>query len=63
MTDRIVLRGLVARGRHGVLPQERRDGQDFVVDATLELAVVDGPGEVVGGRRAADVEQIGRAHV
>jgi dihydroneopterin aldolase/2-amino-4-hydroxy-6-hydroxymethyldihydropteridine diphosphokinase len=39
MTDRIVLRGLVARGRHGVLPQERRDGQDFVVDATLELDV------------------------
>jgi 2-amino-4-hydroxy-6-hydroxymethyldihydropteridine diphosphokinase/dihydroneopterin aldolase len=39
VTDRIVLRGLVARGRHGVLPQERRDGQDFVVDATLELDV------------------------
>src|SRR4051794_34848343 len=39
MTDRIVLRGLVALGRHGVLPEERRDGQDFVVDAVLELDV------------------------
>ena len=37
MTDRITLRGLVARGRHGVLPEERRDGQEFVVDAALEL--------------------------
>jgi dihydroneopterin aldolase/2-amino-4-hydroxy-6-hydroxymethyldihydropteridine diphosphokinase len=39
VTDRIALRGLVARGRHGVLPEERRDGQDFVVDAVLELDV------------------------
>jgi dihydroneopterin aldolase/2-amino-4-hydroxy-6-hydroxymethyldihydropteridine diphosphokinase len=36
-TDRITLTGLVARGHHGVYPQERRDGQDFVVDAVLEL--------------------------
>lgn len=39
MSDRIALRGLVARGRHGVLPEERRDGQEFVVDAVLELDV------------------------
>jgi dihydroneopterin aldolase/2-amino-4-hydroxy-6-hydroxymethyldihydropteridine diphosphokinase len=37
--DRIALRGLVARGHHGVLPEERRDGQDFVVDAVVELDV------------------------
>jgi dihydroneopterin aldolase len=37
MTDRIALRGLRVRGHHGVLEQERRDGQDFVVD--VELAV------------------------
>ncbi|CAN5310957.1 dihydroneopterin aldolase [soil metagenome] len=37
MTDRITLTGLRVRGRHGVLPQERRDGQDFVVDVTLHL--------------------------
>jgi 2-amino-4-hydroxy-6-hydroxymethyldihydropteridine diphosphokinase/dihydroneopterin aldolase len=37
MSDRIALRGLVARGHHGVLPEERRDGQEFVVDAVLEL--------------------------
>ena len=35
--DRIALTGLRVRGHHGVLPQERRDGQDFVVDAVLEL--------------------------
>lgn len=37
MTDRILLTGLRARGRHGVYPQERADGQDFVVDVVLEL--------------------------
>ncbi len=35
--DRIVLTGLRVFGRHGVLPQERRDGQDFLVDAVLHL--------------------------
>lgn len=37
MSDRITLTGLRVRGRHGVLAQERRDGQDFVVDAVLHL--------------------------
>jgi len=37
MTDRIVLTGLTARGHHGVYDFERADGQDFVVDATLEI--------------------------
>lgn len=35
MTDRIELRGLIVRGNHGVFEQERRDGQDFVVDITV----------------------------
>jgi dihydroneopterin aldolase len=35
--DRITLTGLRVRGHHGVLPQERRDGQDFLVDAVLHL--------------------------
>lgn len=35
--DRIALSGLRVRGRHGVLPEERRDGQDFVVDAVLDV--------------------------
>ncbi|MFN8125245.1 MAG: dihydroneopterin aldolase [Candidatus Nanopelagicales bacterium] len=35
MTDRILLRGLRARGFHGVLPEERRDGQEFIVDVEL----------------------------
>src|SRR3954451_23301324 len=37
MTDRITLSGLRVRGFHGVLPEERRDGQDFIVDAALSL--------------------------
>ena len=35
--DRIRLEGLRVFGRHGVLPEERRDGQDFVVDVVLWL--------------------------
>lgn len=35
--DRIRLTGLTVRGHHGVFEDERRDGQDFVVDVSLEL--------------------------
>jgi dihydroneopterin aldolase len=35
--DRISLTGLRARGFHGVFEHERRNGQDFLVDAVLEL--------------------------
>ena len=35
--DQIELRGLRVRGRHGVLPFERRDGQDFLIDAVLTV--------------------------
>ena len=37
MGDRITLTGLRVRGRHGVLPVERRDGQEFAVDVALAL--------------------------
>jgi len=37
MTDLITLRGLRARGFHGVFDFERQQGQDFVVDVQLEL--------------------------
>ncbi|MBA3419360.1 MAG: dihydroneopterin aldolase [Geodermatophilaceae bacterium] len=37
MSDAISLTGLRVRGFHGVYPEERRDGQDFVVDVRLEL--------------------------
>ncbi|MPY83737.1 MAG: dihydroneopterin aldolase [Actinophytocola sp.] len=37
MTDRIALTGLRAFGRHGVFAQERRDGQEFLVDIVLRL--------------------------
>jgi 7,8-dihydroneopterin aldolase/epimerase/oxygenase len=44
MTDRIVLTGLRVPGRHGVLPAERDQGQDFVVDLTawLDLGAASG---------------------
>jgi dihydroneopterin aldolase len=39
MSDRIELVGLRVRGYHGVLPEERRDGQLFGVDVVLETDV------------------------
>jgi dihydroneopterin aldolase len=41
MTDTMALHGLRARGHHGVLPEERRDGQVFVVDAVLHFDMSD----------------------
>jgi dihydroneopterin aldolase len=35
--DRVALRGLKARGHHGVFPKEREKGQTFVVDLVLGL--------------------------
>lgn len=35
--DRITLTGVRAFGYHGVYPDEKRDGQEFVVDATVFL--------------------------
>ena len=37
MSDRITLSGLHVRGFHGVLPEEQRDGQWFVIDASLSV--------------------------
>lgn len=41
MADRIELRGLKVRGRHGVFDHERADGQDFVVDVTVWIDLAD----------------------
>ncbi|MFI6941177.1 dihydroneopterin aldolase [Streptomyces sp. NPDC050418] len=35
--DRVALRGLRARGHHGVFAHEREDGQTFVVDLVMSL--------------------------
>jgi 7,8-dihydroneopterin aldolase/epimerase/oxygenase len=37
VSDRIVLRGLRARGHHGVYPEERAAGQTFLVDIVLHV--------------------------
>ncbi|HEY7010745.1 MAG TPA: dihydroneopterin aldolase [Jatrophihabitantaceae bacterium] len=39
MADRISLTGLTVRGFHGVYDDERREGQDFVVDVVLDLDI------------------------
>jgi dihydroneopterin aldolase len=38
MTDRIVLKGVRAFGYHGVLPHERPNGQEFIVDLEVETS-------------------------
>ena len=40
MTDQIVLKGISAHGHHGVLGFEKRDGQTFVVDVTMQVDLV-----------------------
>lgn len=35
--DRIELRGLRVRGRHGVFEHEKRDGQEFVLDLVVHV--------------------------
>jgi 7,8-dihydroneopterin aldolase/epimerase/oxygenase len=47
-SDRIVLRGLRARGHHGVYAEEREAGQTFLVDVVLH----------VDTRRAADSDDV-----
>lgn len=46
--DRITLTGVRAVGFHGVYPDEKRDGQVFVVDAVLNLSL----------RRAAETDDV-----
>ena len=41
MADRIELRGLTVRGRHGVFEHERANGQDFVVDIIVWIDLAD----------------------
>jgi dihydroneopterin aldolase/2-amino-4-hydroxy-6-hydroxymethyldihydropteridine diphosphokinase len=37
MSDQIVIKGISARGHHGVFDFEKREGQTFVVDVTMEV--------------------------
>lgn len=37
MSDQIVIKGISAKGFHGVLDHEKRDGQTFVVDVVMEV--------------------------
>lgn len=55
MGDLITLTGLRVHGRHGVYDVERLDGQDFVVDAVLELDL----GPAAASDRVADTVHYG----
>ncbi len=44
MADQIVITGLRGIGHHGVFEHERHDGQEFVVDVTLEVSTVSAAG-------------------
>lgn len=46
--DRITLTGVRAYGFHGVYPDEKREGQEFVIDAVLALSL----------RRAAETDDV-----
>lgn len=46
--DQIAITGIRAFGHHGVYPDERRDGQEFVVDVELHLST----------RRAAETDDV-----
>ncbi len=53
--DRITITGLTATGTHGVFPEERRDGQTFVVDVELLLALDTRSDELSGTVNYAEV--------
>jgi dihydroneopterin aldolase len=55
MADRIELRGLIVRGRHGVFDHERADGQDFVVDIVVWIDLADAAASDDLAERAAAV--------
>ncbi|MPZ28692.1 MAG: dihydroneopterin aldolase [Micromonosporaceae bacterium] len=55
MSDTITLTGLRARGWHGVFDFERTQGQEFVVDAVLELDL----SAAAGSDRLADTVDYG----
>ncbi|OBI04784.1 dihydroneopterin aldolase [Mycobacterium scrofulaceum] len=56
MADRIELRGLTIRGRHGVFEHERADGQDFVIDMTVWINLA----EAAASDELADTYDYGR---
>lgn len=60
MTDRILLRGLRAFGYHGVLPHERAEGQEFIVDieVTTNFDTCAASDEVADTVNYADLAQI-----
>lgn len=41
MTDEIHLRGLRAFGHHGVFDHERENGQEFIIDVDVRLALAE----------------------
>jgi len=44
LTDRIVLKGMEFFGFHGVMPEERRLGQMFTIDVTMQVDLAEAGG-------------------
>ncbi|NBU94154.1 MAG: dihydroneopterin aldolase, partial [Actinobacteria bacterium] len=40
MSDQILITGITAKGFHGVLPEEQKNGQIFIVDLELNMKLI-----------------------
>ena len=54
MTDRLVLSGMRFFAYHGVLPEERAQGQEFLVDVELECVDRRHVGAGIDARRVVE---------
>lgn len=61
--DIIGITGLRAIGRHGVLPEEGRDGQPFVVDVELGLEVITDTDDLAATVNYAEIADVVRAEI
>lgn len=61
--DRISLKGVRARGFHGVLDEERRDGQEFRVDVVLGVLSISKAARSDDLRHTVDYGGVARAVV
>jgi dihydroneopterin aldolase len=61
--DRIVVRGVRARGFHGVFPEEREKGQEFVVDVALGIPALTKASRTDELRHTVDYAEVAAAVV
>jgi 7,8-dihydroneopterin aldolase/epimerase/oxygenase len=61
--DRIVLKGVRGRGFHGVLPEERETGQEFLVDVTMGVLSISKAAKTDDLRHTVDYSGVATAIV